>query len=307
ELPVGTDLQVVRQKFNQMHNEFLMQIDGVSFSPAMKQQMEEQLEELKAAYALLNESESMDDSASLPRTERTFDYGGGETQSRSSEPEPSKPKEQQVPPPPPPSREETYQPREQAPPVYSAPPEKKKSNAGLFVGIAVMVAVMLGGFYFLANRNDVSEQSRTTISETAVSKNQQAYVTDLIGLLDASQVNALDQELISIHERTGNQISIILEDYPLSGEDDEQIDFESFATEKANQLLLGGQANVAMVASLNIRSIRLFTDTRAPQTLNDAECQEIIENQIKPHFRQQDYYKGLSDAVVEIEKQLGKG
>ncbi|MBD1433911.1 hypothetical protein H8B06_13820 [Sphingobacterium sp. DN00404] len=61
ELPVGTNLQVVRQKFNQMHNEFLMQIDGVSFSPAMKQRMEQQLEELKDAYTLLNESESVND------------------------------------------------------------------------------------------------------------------------------------------------------------------------------------------------------------------------------------------------------
>ncbi|MBD1433913.1 sel1 repeat family protein [Sphingobacterium sp. DN00404] len=75
ELPIGTDLQVVRQKFNQMHNEFLMQIDGVSFNPAMKQKKEQQLEELKEAYTLLNQSEGMDDSASLPRTERTFEQG----------------------------------------------------------------------------------------------------------------------------------------------------------------------------------------------------------------------------------------
>src|SRR5690606_13694650 len=72
-----------------MHNEILMQIDGVSFNPAMKQKKEQQLEELKEAYTLLNESEGMDDSASLPRTERTFDHGGGETQSSSSEPKQS--------------------------------------------------------------------------------------------------------------------------------------------------------------------------------------------------------------------------
>ncbi|MBD1433903.1 sel1 repeat family protein [Sphingobacterium sp. DN00404] len=153
ELPIGTDLQVVRQKFNQMHNEFLMQIDGVSFNPAMKQKKEQQLEELKEAYAVLNESKGMDDSASLPHTERTFDHGGTETRSSSSEPEPSKPKGQQAPPPPPPPREETYQPREQAPPVYSAPPEKKKSNAGLFVGIAAGAIIVLAGAYFMANRS----------------------------------------------------------------------------------------------------------------------------------------------------------
>ncbi|MBD1433917.1 WG repeat-containing protein [Sphingobacterium sp. DN00404] len=85
ELPVGTDLQVVRQKFNQMHNEFLMQIDGVSFNPAMKQKKEQQLEELKEAYTLLNESEGMDDSASLPRTERTFDHGEPSTHGQTTE------------------------------------------------------------------------------------------------------------------------------------------------------------------------------------------------------------------------------
>ncbi|MBD1433919.1 hypothetical protein H8B06_13860 [Sphingobacterium sp. DN00404] len=72
ELPVGTDLQVVRRKFNQMYNEFLMHIDGVSFSPTMKQRMEQQLEDLKVAFAILNESKGVDDSASLPYTEKTF-------------------------------------------------------------------------------------------------------------------------------------------------------------------------------------------------------------------------------------------
>lgn len=72
ELPIDTDLQVVRQKFQQMHNDFQVQIDG-AFNESMRRRKEQQLEELKEAYAVLNKSESMDDSASLPRTEKTFD------------------------------------------------------------------------------------------------------------------------------------------------------------------------------------------------------------------------------------------
>ncbi|MBD1433904.1 WG repeat-containing protein [Sphingobacterium sp. DN00404] len=177
ELPVGTDLQVVRQKFNQMHNEFLMQIDGVSFNPAMKQRKEQQLEELKEAYKLLNESDSIDDSASRPYTGKTFDHGGTETRSSSSEP--SKPKGQQAPPPPPPPREETYQPREQAPPVYSAPPEKKKSNAGLFVGIAAGAIIVLAGAYFMANRSDIGNPSASETNNTEASRDSATWETVL--------------------------------------------------------------------------------------------------------------------------------
>ena len=71
ELPAGIDLQIVRQKFQQMHNDFQVQIDG-AFNEAMRKRKEQQLEELKEAFALLNESDSMDDSASLPHTQKTF-------------------------------------------------------------------------------------------------------------------------------------------------------------------------------------------------------------------------------------------
>ncbi|MBD1433909.1 hypothetical protein H8B06_13810 [Sphingobacterium sp. DN00404] len=76
ELPVDTDLQVVHQKFRQMHNEFLMQIDGISFNQTMKQRKEQQLEELKEAYALIT-GDNLDFSISGPHTGPTLDGVGG--------------------------------------------------------------------------------------------------------------------------------------------------------------------------------------------------------------------------------------
>lgn len=81
ELPAGTDLQAIRQKFQQMHNDFQVQIDG-SFSAEMRKRKQQQLEELKEAYAVLNGSESMDDSASLPRTDKTFDIAENEIEAQ---------------------------------------------------------------------------------------------------------------------------------------------------------------------------------------------------------------------------------
>src|SRR5690606_15931612 len=137
---------------------FQVQIDG-AFNEGMRQRKEQQLEELKEAYAVLNESRGMDDSASLPRTEKTFDQTGGEAKKQTTQQD-SAPKEQQQAPPPPP-RQEREQPKEQAPPVYTTPPAKNKSNAGLFIGIAAAVIVILAGFYFLSNR------SRSPVPSTA--------------------------------------------------------------------------------------------------------------------------------------------
>ena len=72
ELPVGTDLHIVRQKFQQMHNEFQVQIDG-AFSEGMRQKFQTRLMELEEAYKLLIGSEKADDSGSLPHTEKTFE------------------------------------------------------------------------------------------------------------------------------------------------------------------------------------------------------------------------------------------
>src|SRR5690606_28080238 len=72
ELPVGTNPHIVRQKFQQMHNEFQVQIDG-AFREDMRQKLQTRLMELEEARKLLLGSEKADDSGSLPHTEKTFE------------------------------------------------------------------------------------------------------------------------------------------------------------------------------------------------------------------------------------------
>lgn len=67
ELAEGADLQTVRKKFAELHNDYRMRIDNAP-TPRLKQSFEKNLELLKQAYALLNESDGMDDTASLPHT-----------------------------------------------------------------------------------------------------------------------------------------------------------------------------------------------------------------------------------------------
>lgn len=160
ELPIGADLQVVRQKFQQLHNDFQMRIDNAP-TPKLKQAFERGLEELKEAYAVLNESQGMDDSASLPRTEKTFDSAGEEAKTQASQQQRTAKEQQQTPPPPPP-RQEREQVQEQTPPIDTMPPAKSKSKAGLFIGIAAAVIVVLAAAYFLTNRTGSSDSSTAT-------------------------------------------------------------------------------------------------------------------------------------------------
>src|SRR5690606_19282581 len=67
ELPEGADLQEVRRKFAEVYNDYQMRIDN-PLTPRMRQIYERHLESAKEAYALLNESEGLDDKGDLPHT-----------------------------------------------------------------------------------------------------------------------------------------------------------------------------------------------------------------------------------------------
>ncbi len=73
ELPEGADLQEVRRKFAEMYNDYRMHIDN-AHTQQTRLSAERRLEELKEAYAVLNESDGMDDSGDLPRTGQTGSF-----------------------------------------------------------------------------------------------------------------------------------------------------------------------------------------------------------------------------------------
>lgn len=70
ELPENTDLQTVRKRFADIHNDYRMRIDNAP-TPRLKETFEKNLEKVKEAYNLLNESDRMDDTGNLPRTGHT--------------------------------------------------------------------------------------------------------------------------------------------------------------------------------------------------------------------------------------------
>ncbi|GAB3358228.1 hypothetical protein GCM10027566_22640 [Arachidicoccus ginsenosidivorans] len=87
ELPEGTDIQEVRRKFAAMHGDYRMRIDNAP-TPRLRQMFEQQLEQIKEAYSLLNGSEGVNDTIDLPRTKRVlYEDAARENQSAKVKPD----------------------------------------------------------------------------------------------------------------------------------------------------------------------------------------------------------------------------
>jgi hypothetical protein len=88
ELPEGTDIQAVRRQFATLHNDYRMRIDNAP-TPRLRQLFQQQLEQAKEAYSLLNGSEGINDTIDLPRTRRMIyedAVPGGKEQGGAPEP-----------------------------------------------------------------------------------------------------------------------------------------------------------------------------------------------------------------------------
>lgn len=128
-----------------------------------------------------------------------------------------------------------------------------------------------------------------------------AHVTDQIGMLSAEQRQSLDNVLKDYEARTGSQIGILL----IASTAPEDIDQYSIRVAEAWKL---GRKNVddgviLIVARDNpkaLRRLRIEVGRGVQGTLTDAQSRRILADVIAPHFRQKDYYGGLSAAASAI-------
>lgn len=128
-----------------------------------------------------------------------------------------------------------------------------------------------------------------------------AHVTDTIGMLDAQQRDSLENVLKEYEARTGSQIGILL----IGSTAPEVIEQYSIRVAEAWKL---GRKNVddgviVIVARDNpkaLRRLRIEVGRGVQGTLTDAQSRRILADVIAPHFRQKDFYGGLSAAVSAI-------
>jgi uncharacterized protein len=128
-----------------------------------------------------------------------------------------------------------------------------------------------------------------------------AHVMDQVGLLDPAQRAALDNVLKDYEARTGNQIAVLL----ISSTAPEVIEQYSIRVADAWKLGRKGVDDgvILLVAKDNpkkLRRLRIETGRGVQGTVTDAQSKRILQDVIAPHFRQNDFYGGLTAGVTAL-------
>ena len=135
----------------------------------------------------------------------------------------------------------------------------------------------------------------------------QSRVTDTIGMLTPAQRGTLENVLKEQEERTGNQIAVLL----LGSTAPESIEQYSIRVADAWKLGRKGVDDgvILLVARDNtpaLRRLRIEAGRGVQGSLTDAQSRRILDDVIAPHFRQNDFYGGLSAAVSAISALIDK-
>jgi uncharacterized protein len=124
--------------------------------------------------------------------------------------------------------------------------------------------------------------------------NPPRLVNDYVNLLTENEYKMLENKLRKYADTTSTQISIAI----ISSTQGE--DIAMFATELAQRWGVGQKGNengIMILVALADRKVQIATGYGMEPTVTDAAAKRIIENYIKPNFRQERYFNGLDQAT----------
>jgi uncharacterized protein len=129
--------------------------------------------------------------------------------------------------------------------------------------------------------------------------NPARLVTDVAGILSEQEKASLENKLVMIDDSSSNQIAVVilptLEDYPI----------EEYATKLFREWGIGNKKTnngVLLLIAINDRKIRIETGYGLEGAIPDITARSIIENDIKPAFREKAYFQGIDKATDDLAK-----
>lgn len=128
--------------------------------------------------------------------------------------------------------------------------------------------------------------------------NPAKLVNDYTNTLSADQKQALENKLVVFDDSTSNQVSIVI--INTTGD----YDISDYAFKLGNTWGIGNKVNngVLVLVAKDDRKIFIATGYGLEGALPDITCAAIIDNEIKPNFRENDFYRGLDKGVDAIIK-----
>ncbi len=124
-------------------------------------------------------------------------------------------------------------------------------------------------------------------------------VNDFTNTLTADQKAALEQKLVAYDDSTSNQVAIVI---VATTNDRALVDY---ATKLGREWGIGNKKNnngVVLLVAKNDRQLFIAPGYGLEGALPDITAKSIIDNEIKPNFREDDYYRGLdkgTDAIIK--------
>ncbi len=128
-------------------------------------------------------------------------------------------------------------------------------------------------------------------------------VNDFAGMMSASEMDALERKLVAYNDTSSTQIAVVTE-RSLEGED-----IFDYTVRLAKAWGIGQKDKnngILLYVALDDRKIYIQVGYGAEGFLPDAIAKRIIENIIKPAFRDGQYYQGIDRATSAI-MQYGSG
>ncbi len=127
------------------------------------------------------------------------------------------------------------------------------------------------------------------------------YVNDFAGILDDASASDLEALIAGIERNTGAEIAVVTID-TLEGitiEEYAVVLFELWGIGKAEE-----DNGLLILVALMERQVRIEVGYGLEGVITDLEAGRIIDEIIVPNFKEEDYSRGVYDAVVTISNQI---
>jgi uncharacterized protein len=124
-------------------------------------------------------------------------------------------------------------------------------------------------------------------------------VTDYTNTLSATEKQQLESKLVAFNDSTSTQIAVVM--IQSTGE----YDINQYGVSLLRAWGIGSKEKnngVLVLVALKDRKMSIQTGYGAEGALPDIITQQIIQNDMKPRFRENDYYGGLDAATDDIIK-----
>ncbi len=132
-------------------------------------------------------------------------------------------------------------------------------------------------------------------------------VNDFGHFLTASEIKSLGKELARYHKATTNAIAVITLDSLTDSKTKKQYTIEETALLYFNKWGLGDSIKnngVLILVSRKPQAVRIEVGSGLGNVLTDEVCKQIIDEQLVPSFKQQQFFTGLKNAIAALEKAL---